>query len=70
MTYQQHLSPWVINKLLPNLQQSVVYRCRRRHEAEAYLKVLKRHQPDAQFEIVFAVAERVVLGATTELKSA
>jgi hypothetical protein len=68
MTYQQQLTPWVIYKQLPNLQQSVVYRCRRRHEAEAYLKVLNRHQPSAQFEIVFDVAGR--LNAATALKSA
>ncbi len=68
MSYQQHLSPWVINKQLPNLQQSVVYRCRRRHEAEAYLKVLKRHQPEAEFEIMFDVVSRAV--PATVLKTA
>jgi len=58
MTYQQQLSPWVIHKVLPDLPQSVVYRCRRRHEAESYLKVLTRHQPDAQFQIGFDAATR------------
>lgn len=58
MTYQQQLSPWVIHKVLPDVGTSVVYRCRRRHEAESYLKVLTRHQPDAQFHIGFEAAGR------------
>jgi hypothetical protein len=69
MTYQQQLSPWVINKVLPDLQQSVVYRCRRRHEAESYLKVLVRHQPDAQFQIGFEMAGREEKVADTALAS-
>lgn len=53
MTYQQQLSPWVIHKLLPNLTQLTVSRFRRRTEAEAYLKVLKQHQPNGEFAISF-----------------
>jgi hypothetical protein len=55
MTYQQQLSPWVIHKLLPNLSQTAVSRFRRRNEAEAYLKLLKQHQPQGEFAITFDV---------------
>jgi hypothetical protein len=53
MSYQQQLSPWVINKLLPNLTQQTVTRFRRRNDADAYLKVLKQSQPHGKFEIFF-----------------
>lgn len=55
MTYQQKLNPWVIHKLLPNLQQLAVNRFRRRNDAEAYLKVLKQMQPNAKFALAFDV---------------
>ena len=70
MTYQQQLSPWVIHKVLSNVESSVVYRCRRRHEAESYLKVLTRHQPDAQFHIGFEATGREEKVAEPALTSA
>jgi hypothetical protein len=53
MTYRDGLSPWCIILLLPQMQRSVVARFRRRNEAEAHLQVLKRLNPDGQYEIVF-----------------
>jgi hypothetical protein len=53
MNYQHKLTPWVIHKLLPDLNQLTVSRFRRRNDAEAYLKVLKQMQPNARFAIAF-----------------
>lgn len=53
MKYQHQLTPWVIHKLLPNLKQMTVTRFRRRNDAEAYLRVLQRTQPNTRFEITF-----------------
>jgi hypothetical protein len=53
MNYQNQLTPWVIHKLLPNLKQLSVSRFRRRNDAEAYLRVLQRSQPNERFEIIF-----------------
>lgn len=55
MSYQQRLSPWVVNKLLPNLKQLTVSRFRRRNEAEAYLKTMKQMQPQSSFALMFDV---------------
>ncbi|UBF23964.1 hypothetical protein K9N68_19725 [Kovacikia minuta CCNUW1] len=57
MTYQQQLNPWVIHKLLPNLNQLTVTRFRRRNDAEAYLKVLRQTQPQSKFAITFDVGQ-------------
>lgn len=57
MNYQQQLNPWVISKLLPNLKHLTVSRFRRRTEAEAYLKLLQQHQPQAHFAIMFDVGQ-------------
>lgn len=62
MNYQQQLNPWVIHKLLPNLKQSVISRFRRRTEAEAYLKLLQRTQPNASFAIAFDVGRSELAG--------
>jgi len=53
MNYQDQLSPWVIHQLLPDLTRATVIRFRRRGEAEAYLKVIQRMRPSAQFAIAF-----------------
>lgn len=57
MQYQKQLSPWVINRHLPNLQRQVVARFRRRNDAEGYLKVMQRVSPQAQFVITFEMNE-------------
>ena len=53
MSYQDLLHPWVIYRLLADCKHQSIARFRRRNEAEAYLKVLQRLLPAAQFAIVF-----------------
>lgn len=51
--YGTHLHPWCIVCLLPNMQRTVVARCRRRTYAEEHLKVLNRLTLDHTYTIVF-----------------
>jgi hypothetical protein len=53
MSYQDSLRPWVIYQLLPNCQRLTVDRFRHRSEADNYLQVLQRLQPQAEYAIVF-----------------
>ncbi len=53
MSYKDQLNPWVIHKLLPDLQRSTIQRFRRRNEAEAYLKLLRQTQPKNEYAIAF-----------------
>lgn len=57
MNYQQQLTPWVIHRLLPNLTQRTISRFRRRNEAEAYMRWLQQHQPNAEYTIAFDVGQ-------------
>ena len=51
--YRNHLHPWCIICLLPNMQRGVVVRYRRRSHAESHLSVLKRLSPNFTYQIVF-----------------
>ena len=53
MTYRTRLYPWCIIRLLPQCQRITVARCRRRNDADAHLKTLRRLIPAASFAIVF-----------------
>lgn len=53
MTYIERLHPWCIMRSLPNLQQVIVARFRRRNDAIAHMQVLKQLIPGATFAIVF-----------------
>ncbi|NET86311.1 MAG: hypothetical protein F6J94_31945 [Moorea sp. SIO1F2] len=55
MTYSERLYPWVIMRLLPEMQRVVVGRFRNRSDAEGHLTALKLLMPDAKFVIVFDV---------------
>ncbi|MBD2302703.1 hypothetical protein [Nostoc sp. FACHB-190] len=55
MTYLERLNPWCIVRLLPNMQNQIVARFRRRSDAEAHLQVLRRLIPSAKFTIIFDV---------------
>ena len=55
MTYQEHLSPWVIHQLLPDCQQQAIARFRQRHDAEGYLKAMTQMRPNSRFAIAFDV---------------
>lgn len=57
MAFNKRLSPWIIVRLLPNMQRVVVGRFRRRSDAEGHLQVLRRLIPNAQMIIVFDVEE-------------
>ncbi|WP_416666654.1 hypothetical protein [Egbenema bharatensis] len=57
LTYHNRLHPWCIIRLLPKMQRVVVVRFRRRNSAEEHLRVLKRLNPDATYEIVFDLPE-------------
>jgi len=53
MTYLERLSPWCIIKLLPSMQRLTVARFRRRGDAEAHLRILRRLIPHAKFTIIY-----------------
>lgn len=55
MSYFEQLYPWCIVKPLENLQWRVLARFRRRNDAEAHLRVLRRLVPQVQYQIVFDV---------------
>jgi hypothetical protein len=55
MTYKTQLFPWCIIRPLPNMQQTIVARFRRRSDAEAHLKILRLLLPTAPQTIIFDV---------------
>jgi hypothetical protein len=52
-SYRKALHPWCVIRLLPQMQRSVVGRFRHRNEAEEFLTLLKRSNPDGDYLIVF-----------------
>ncbi|HEY9901601.1 MAG TPA: hypothetical protein V6D43_04105 [Candidatus Sericytochromatia bacterium] len=55
MSYLEKLHPWCIIRHLPNMQNPVVARFRRRNDAESHLQVLHRLIPSVTFTIIFDV---------------
>lgn len=53
MTYPEQLKPWCIVRDIPNQENIVVKRFRRRDDAVAYLQVLKQSARDIAFQIIF-----------------
>jgi hypothetical protein len=53
MTYQDHLHPWCIVRLLPEARSTVVARFRHRVDAEAHLKLLNQLTPSATYRVLF-----------------
>jgi hypothetical protein len=53
MTYQDHLHPWCIVRLLPEARSTVVARFRHRVDAEAHLKLLNQLTPAATYRVLF-----------------
>jgi hypothetical protein len=52
--------PWCVVRQLPNLQRQVVARFHRRHDAEAYLQILRQLLPTASHAIVFdSIVEQI-----------
>jgi hypothetical protein len=52
-SYRNALYPWCVIRQLPRMQRVVVGRFRRRNEAEEFLSVLRRSNPDCTYYIVF-----------------
>jgi hypothetical protein len=55
MTYKTKLFPWCIIRPLPNMQQTIVARFRRRCDAEAHLRILRQLIPSDPYTIMFDV---------------
>ena len=53
MPYKERLHPWVLVRLLPNLQQITVAQYRSRSDADGHLQVIRRLMPNAKFEVMF-----------------
>ena len=53
MRYEKRLRPWIVVRLLPNLQRVVVGRFRSWSDAEGHLRVLKQLLPAARLALVF-----------------
>lgn len=51
--YRQQLYPWCIVQHLPNMQNHIVTRFRRRNDADDHLRVLRQRAPRIQYAIVF-----------------
>ncbi len=50
---KERLHPWVLVRLLPNLQQITVAQYRSRSDADGHLQVIRRLMPNAKFEVMF-----------------
>ena len=57
--YNQLLHPWCVVQLLPHMQRRTVARFRRRNDADAHLKAMRRLSPSAQYTVVFDPAPSV-----------
>lgn len=51
--YNQLLHPWCVVQLLPHMQRRIVARFRRRNNADAHLKAMRRLSSSAQYTVVF-----------------
>ena len=58
--YNQLLHPWCVVQLLPHMQRRTVARFRRRNDADAHLKALRRLSPSAQYTVMFDPAPSVL----------
>ncbi|MBD1916276.1 MULTISPECIES: hypothetical protein [Cyanophyceae] len=58
--YNQLLRPWCVVQLLPHMQRRTVARFRRRNDADAHLKALRRLSPSAQYTVVFDPAPSIL----------
>ncbi len=57
--YNQLLHPWCVVQLLPHMQRRTVARFRRRNDADAHLKAMRRLSPSAQYTVMFDPAPSV-----------
>ncbi|MFB2977627.1 hypothetical protein [Microseira sp. BLCC-F43] len=57
MLHRERLSPWIIVRLLPNLQRIVVGRFRNWSDADGHLRILQQLIPGAKLIVVFDPGE-------------
>jgi len=53
MPYRERLHPWVLVRLLPNMQRLTVGQFRTRSDADGHLQILRRLIPNAKFVVMF-----------------
>jgi hypothetical protein len=53
MPYRERLNPWVLVRLLPNMQRVTVGQYRNRSDADGHLQIIRRLMPNAEFEVMF-----------------
>ena len=53
MPYKERLTPWMLVRLLPNMQRLTVGLFRTRSDAEGHLQILRRLIPQAQYVVMF-----------------
>ena len=53
MPYKERLNPWVLVRLLPNMQRLTVGQFRTRSDADGDLEILRRLIPHGKFVVIF-----------------
>lgn len=53
MPYKERLNPWVLVRLLPNMQRLTVGQYRNRSDADGHLEILRRLMPHGKFVVIF-----------------
>lgn len=53
MPYKERLNPWVVVRLLPNMQRLTVGQFRTRSDADGHLQILRRLIPNAKYVVMF-----------------
>jgi hypothetical protein len=53
MPYKERLNPWLVVRLLPNMQRLTVGQFRNRSDADGHLQILGRLIPNAKFVVMF-----------------
>lgn len=52
MPYKERLNPWVLVRLLPNLQRITIGQFRTRSDADGHLHILRRLIPSAKIVVM------------------
>ncbi|HEY9612186.1 hypothetical protein [Allocoleopsis sp.] len=53
MPYKERLNPWMVVRLLPNMQRLTVGQFRSRSDADGHLQILRRLIPNAKYVVMF-----------------
>jgi hypothetical protein len=53
MPYRERLNPWVLIRLLPNMQRVTVGQYRNRSDADGHLAIIRRLMPNSEFVVMF-----------------